>query len=198
MKKQLSLKYKNQQQQFEIHDDEIFIKLNTARHNLAYNIPLEDIKNTWFVRKGEADKKSVWFHISLLINIFLIVFIVAKQNNAPQQAIQILAALTFLPFILLLKNGTETYEEKHIDSSKLCYFIYTKKTAAEVDAFIKTIYESQTKYFRRKYFIIDPIMPYHVQQERFMWLYTNKHITQNEYEVIKEDLDKFCNFNPTI
>ena len=49
--------------------------------------------------------------------------------------------------------------------------------------------------FRKKYFLIDPVLPYNVQYERYIWLYSNKYINENEFEVIKEDLDKYFNFN---
>ena len=53
----------------------------------------------------------------------------------------------------------------------------------------------QIEFFRKKYFLIDPVLPYNVQYERYIWLYSNKYINENEFEVIKEDLDKYFNFN---
>ncbi len=198
MEKKLKIKFKNQKQFFEILDDEIRIDLNTAKHKLKYSIPLDDIKNSWHIENGGVDKVTNGLLISILVNVFLVLVIVAMSNHAPQPAIQMLCLLTALPFVLLIKNVTEVYEEKHIGSSKIFYFIYTKKNAAEVDAFIKLVYQSQTEFFRKKYFLIDPVLPYNVQFERFIWLYTNKYINENEYEVIKEELDHFFNFNPTI
>ena len=105
---------------------------------------------------------------------------------------------TSFAVILVLKTLFEDYNEKHIDSSKLFYFIYTKKNAAEVDDFIELVYRKQIDFFRKKYFLIDHVLHYNLQYERYIWLYTNKYINENEYEVIKEDLDRYFNFNPTI
>ena len=198
MEKQLKIKFKNQQQSFEILEDEISIHLNTAKHKLKYTIPLDDIKNNWHVESGGIDKVTNGLHVSIFINVFLVLLIISLSNHAPPLALQMLGILSALPFVLMIRNITEAYEEKHIGSSKIFYFIYKKKNAEEVDAFIKLVYQKQIEFFRRKYFLLDPVLPYNVQYERYLWLYNGKYINENEYEVIKADLDKYFNFNPII
>lgn len=198
MENKLEIKYRNQRQSFEILEDEIVIDLYTAKHKLKYNISLEDIKNSWFIENGSFDKITLGLITSILFNVFLIIYIIATINNAPPLAIKMLSYLIYLPFILPAIESTRKYEEKHIGSSKLFYFIYTKKNALEVDKFIELVYQKQIEFFRKKYFKIDPVLPYNVQYERYIWLYTNKYINENEYEIIKEDLDKYFNFNPNI
>jgi hypothetical protein len=198
MENKLEIKFKNQRQSFEILEDEIVIDLNTAKHKLKYNISLEDIKSNWFIENGSFDKLTLGLITSILFNAFLITYIIAVVNNAPPLAIKMIAYLIYLPFILPAIESMRKYEEKHIGSSKIFYFIYTKKNAQEVDKFIELVYKKQIEFFRKKYFFIDPVLPYDVQHERYMWLYTNKYINENEYEVIKEDLDKYFNFNPKL
>lgn len=198
MENKLDIKFKNQKQSFEITDEGLLINLNTFKHTLKYKIPFEDIKKNWHIEKGSLDKATIRLYTSLFLNIFLILCLIIAVNNAPPLAFKMICFLLLLPFIFMVKKNTEGYEEKHIDSSKLFYFIYTKKNAVEVDTFIELVYQKQIEFFRKKYFLIDPVLPYNVQYESYIWLYSNKYINENEYEVIKEDLDKYFNFKPTI
>jgi hypothetical protein len=198
MENKLEIKYRNQKQSFEILDDEIIVDLDTAKHKLKYNIPLDDIKNNWYIENGSLNQTAIRLYTSLFLNAFLILCLVASINNAPSISIKILCSLLLLPFIFMVIKTKEINEEKHIGSSKLFYFIYTKKNALEVDNFIELVYQKQIEFYRKKYFLIDPVLPYNVQYEQYIWLYSNKYINENEYEVIKEDLDKYFSFNSTL
>ena len=195
MENKLEIKFKNQKQSFEILENEIVIDLNTVKHKLKYNVQLDDIQNNWHITNGIVDLKTMRLYTSVSFNIFLILCCIALANNAPTQAIYFLILLSLLPFVLIVNIHKKVYEEKHIGSSKLFYFIYTKQNATEVDAFIKLIYKKQNEFYKKKYFLIDPVLPHGLQYERYIWLYNNKIIDENEFEVIKEDLDKYFNFN---
>lgn len=195
---ELKIRFKNQRQFFEISEDEIRIELDTVKHKLKYNISLDDIQNSWYIENGGPDSKTNLLYISAFFNVLFLLALISELNDAPKLGIYMLLSLTLLPLLLFFKWSSEAYEEKHIGSSKVFYFIYTPKTAAEVDRFISLVYQKQKDFFKRKYFIVDPVLPYNVQHERYLWLYTNKYINENEYEVIKEDLDRLFNFNPTI
>ena len=198
MNNKLETNFKTQKQSFEIANDEIRVHLDTAKHKLKYNIPIADAKNIWHITNGGLDKATARLYSSIFLNISLILCIITLVNKTPIVAIQIIALVCFVAFIFLLKHNNDTYEEKHIESSKLFYFIYTKKNAIEVDNFIDLIFKKQVEYFRKEYFQIDPVLPHNIQADRYIWLYTSKYITENEYEVIREDLDKFFNFNTNI
>ena len=195
MTNKLEIKFKNQKQTFEILNDEIMVSLYTSKHKLKYNIPLSEIKNTWYISNGSMDYETIRIYTSLFFNVFSILLIITLTNNAPQLAIVVMSVLLVLPFIFMFIKSSQIYEEKHIHSSKLFYFIYTKKNAAEVDDFIKLIYKKQVEYYRKEYFLVDPILSYDEQYERYIWLYKNKYINENEFEVIKEDLDNLINLN---
>ncbi|MBD3725289.1 MAG: hypothetical protein IE891_11090 [Flavobacteriaceae bacterium] len=195
MKNKLEIKFKNQKQVLEILDDGILVDLNTVSQKLKYEIPFEEIEKGSFVKKGEPDKITIRLYTSVFLNLFLILTLITVLNDAPKKAIGLMFFLMLIPFIFLIVKNSQVYEEKHLKSSKLLYFIYTNKNKNEVDNFIQQIYEAKVNYFRRKYFLIDPVLPYHIQNERYIWLYTNKYIDENEYEVIKDDLDKYFNFN---
>lgn len=197
MENKLEIKFRNQKQSFEILDDEIIVDLATAKHKLKYQISLEDIKRNWHITNGSLDTTTTRLYTSLFLNIFLILCLIVAVNDTPPIAFRIICFLLLLPFIFIIIKNSEKHEEKHIESSKLLYFIYTKKNASEVDQFIALIYEKQKEYFRKKYFMIDAVLPYNIQYDRYIWLYTNNYINDNEYEIIKEDLDKYFNFNPT-
>lgn len=198
MNNKLVIKYRNQKQSFEILDDEILVDLNTSKYKLKYNIPLEEIKNTHFISKSKQNGFTLLAYLSFVLNIVLLILISSEYLELTKNVLLSIFFSTSFAVVFVLKTLYEDYDEKHIDSSKLLYFIYTKKDAIEVDKFIELIYQKQIKYFRKKYFIIDPVLPYNVQFERYIWLYTNNYINENEYEVIKEDLDKYFNFNPNI
>jgi hypothetical protein len=195
MENKIEIKFKNQKQSFEISEEEIRVELNTVKHKLKYNIPLDDIKNSWHIENGIVDLKTMRLFASVSFNIFLIICCIALLNNAPTNALYILFLLSLLPFVLIVNTNKKVYEEKHIGSSKLFYFIYTKTNASEVDAFIKLVYKKQNEFYKKKFFLIDPVLPYNLQYERYIWLYNSKIINENEFEVIKEDLDKYFNFN---
>jgi hypothetical protein len=194
----LEIKYRNQKQSFEISDEEIRVDLNTAKHKLKYNIPLEDIKSTHFISKTKQNGFTLIAYFSIILNFILAIYILSEFLKLTQNLLLSIFFSTSFAVVLVLKTLFEDYNEKHIDSSKLFYFIYTKKNAAEVDDFIELVYRKQIVFFRKKYFLIDHVLPYNLQYERYIWLYTNKYINENEYEVIKEDLDRYFNFNPTI
>ena len=194
----LEIKYRNQKQSFEISDEEIKVDLNTAKHKLKYNIPLEDIKSTHFISKTKQNGFTLIAYFSIILNFILAIYILSEFLKLTQNLLLSIFFSTSFAVVLVLKTLFEDYNEKHIDSSKLFYFIYTKKNAAEVDDFIELVYRKQIDFFRKKYFLIDHVLPYNLQYERYIWLYTNKYINENEYEVIKEDLDRYFNFNPTI
>lgn len=191
----LEIKFKNQKQFFEILEEDIIVELNTAKHNLKYKIPFEEIKNNHYIDKNKESPLVLAFYTSLLFNILIIIYFISEYFKLEALLIQSIIMSVSLSFIFVLKNYNEGHDEKHIESSKVFYFIYTKKNANEVDAFIDLIYKKQIDFFRNKYFLIDPILPYNVQCERYIWLYSNKYINENEYEIIKEDLDKYFNFN---
>lgn len=197
MKNRLEIKFRNQKQTFEILEDEIIVNLDTAKHKLKYNIPLEEIKSTQYINKTKEDLTSMLLYFSLFLNISFILYLISDYFKFTPVLIQSILLSTLLTFVTIIKAFFDGHNEKHIDSSKLFYFIYTKKNSQEIDKFIELVYKKQIDFYRRKYFIIDPILPYNIQYERYIWLYTNKYINENEYEVIKEDLDKYFNFNST-
>jgi hypothetical protein len=198
MGNKLEIKYRNQRQSFEILENEIIVDLNTAKHKLKYNIPLEDIKNTHFISKTKQNGFTLIAYFSIILNFLFAIYISSEYIKLTKNLLLSLFFSISLSLVFVLKTLFEDYDEKHIDSSKLFYFIYTKKNAAEVDKFIELVYQKQIEFFRRKYFLIDPVLPYNVQYERYVWLYSNKYINENEYEVIKEDLDIYFSFNPTL
>ncbi|TRX42972.1 hypothetical protein [Flavobacterium restrictum] len=198
MENKLEIKYRNQRQTFEILDNEINVDLNTSKHKLKYNIPLEDIKNTQFISKSKQDGFALVTYLSILLNLIFVIYITSESVKFTKNSLLSIFFSSSFAIVLVLRTLFEDFNEKHIDSSKLFYFIYTKKNAPEVDKFIELVYKKQVEFFRKKYFLIDPVLPYTIQYERYIWLYSNKYINENEYEVIKEDLDKYFNFNPII
>ncbi|MFV5700810.1 hypothetical protein ACM55F_02965 [Flavobacterium sp. XS2P12] len=198
MDNKLEIKYRNQKQLFEILDEEIRVDLDTSKHKLKYNIPLEDIKNTHFISKTKQNGFTLIAYFSIILNFLFAIYISSEYIKLTKNLLLSLFFSISFAIIFVLKTLFEDYDEKHIDSSKLFYFIYTKKNASEIDKFIELVYKKQIEFFRRKYFLIDPILPYNVQYERYIWLYSNKYINENEYEVIKENLDKYFSFNPTL
>ncbi len=194
----LKIKYKNQKQYFEILDKEIIVDLNTSKHKLKYSIPFEEIKKSSYIQKNRENKFLMILYFSIFLNVLLVLSLIMVTNNASPLSLQTLCLGLITPFVLIAKNISEGHDELHLEAGKHLYFIYTKKNAIEVDQFVDSIYQKQINYFRTKYFLIDPILPYHTQHERYIWLYTNKYINDNEYEIIKEDLDKYFNFNTNI
>jgi hypothetical protein len=195
MENRLEIKFRNQSQTFEILENEINVDLNTAKHKLKYNIPLEEIQKTYYINKSKEGKQSMIFYFSFFLNFIFIVYLIIDYFKFSPLLIQSILLTIGLSFIGIIKTFFDGHDEKHIDSSKLFYFIYTKKNAQEVDTFIQHVYKKQIEFFRKKYFLIDPVLPYNVQCERYIWLYSNKYINENEFEIIKEDLDKYFNFN---
>ncbi len=127
MEVKLEIKFNNQKQIFEILDNEIAVDLNTSKHKLKYKIPLEDIQKNYHIINGTPDKITNRLYASLFLNVFLILYCITIVNNAPPLAIKMMTVLLLLPFVFILIKNNQEYEEKHIESSKLFYFIYTKK-----------------------------------------------------------------------
>lgn len=198
MENKLEIKFRNQKQSFEIIEEEIIVDLETSKHKLKYNIPLEEIKKTHFITKSKEDGFFLICLFSFALNFLFLSYFIIDNYKLGNVFLQSSLLTISLVLIAIIKAFFDGHNEKHIDASKLLYFIYTKKNANEVDQFIELIYIKQKDYFRKKYFVIDTVLPYNIQYERYLWLYTNNYINDNEYEIIKEDLDKYFNFNPTI
>ncbi|MCI9846568.1 hypothetical protein [Flavobacterium pectinovorum] len=198
MNNKLEIKFKYSKQSFEILDEVLFVNLNTAKHKLSYNIPLEDIKKSKYTQKNRDDKFAIGLYLSIFLNVLLALSLIIVTNNAPPLSLPVLYLCLITPFVIMIKNISEGHDEVHLEATKHLYFIYTKKNALEVDHFIEAIYQKQTQFYRKKYFLVDPVLPYNIQYERYIWLYTNDYINDNEYEIIKDDLDKYFNFNPNI
>jgi hypothetical protein len=196
MNNKLEIRYRNQKQSFEILDDSLFVNLNTIKHQLEYKIPFEEIKNDIYSIRSKGDKKEDFLYTSIFFNIVLSLFILFENYKIDLIYVYSLIFPLTLVLTLAFNEINKGFEEKHIESSKILYFIYTKKNSNEIDVFIKFLFEKRNGYFKNKYFLIDPVLPYNVQYERYIWLYSNKYINENEYEEIKEDLDKYFNFNP--
>lgn len=198
MDNKLEIKFRNQKQSFEILEDEIIVDLATSKHKLKYNVPLEEIKKTHFITKTKEDGFFLISLFSFILNFLFLSYLIIENYKLGNLFLQSSLLTISLVSIWGIKAFFDGYDEKHLDASKLLYFIYTKKNVAKVDQFIELIYTKQKDYFRKQYFVIDAVLPYNVQHERYLWLYTNNYINDNEYEIIKEDLDKYFNFNPTI
>jgi hypothetical protein len=198
MENKLEIKFRNQKQSFEIIEEEIIVDLKTSKHKLKYNIPLEEIKKTHFITKSKEDRFFLICLFSFALNLLFLSYFIIENYKLGNVFLQSSLLTISLVVIAIIKGFFDGHDEKHIDASKLLYFIYTKKNAAEIDGFIELIYIKQKDYFRKKYFVIDVVLPYNLQCERYLWLYTNNYINDNEYEIIKEDLDEYFNFNPTI
>ena len=190
----LQIELKNQSQEFTILDDSLAVNLNTDEHKLKYKIPFEEIKNSTFIIKKKRDKTVALFYISVFFNVILILFIFSDEFKLDLIYAYALIFPLSLLLVLAFNEINKGYEEKHIESDKILYFIFTKKNEKEVEEFISSLFLSRNNFFRRKYLRIDPIIPYHIQNGRILWLYSNKYISESEYELVKEDLDKYFNF----
>lgn len=198
MENKLEIKFKNQKQSFEILEDSLLVNLNTLKHQMEYKIPFDEIKNDIYTVRSKGDKKEAFLYLSIFFNIILTLFIFFEDYKFDLIYLYSIIFPLTLVLTLIFNEFNKGFEEKHIESSKILYFIYNKKNASKIDTFIKNVFEKRNAFFKTKYFLIDPVLPYHVQYERYVWLYTNKYITQYEFDEIKEDLDKYFKFNPSI
>lgn len=190
----LKIKIHNQSQEFTILDDSVAIDFNTNEHKLAYKIPFDEIKDSTYTIRKKRDKKEGLLYISAFFNIILILFIFSEELKIGLIFISYLLIPLTIILVLGLTSFNKGFEEKHIESDKILYFIFTKKNEIEVDRFISCIFEKRNAFFKNKYLKIDAVLPYHFQSDRILWLYTNKFISESEYEIIKEDLDRYFNF----
>lgn len=198
MSSRLNIKFKGQSQDFELTEDGLLANLNTTQHKLEYKIPFEEIKDEIYTTRVKGDKKVALLYISLFFNIIFALCLFFEYYDYNLIYFYAIILALSLPLVLAFNEINKSFEEKHIASSKILYFIRTSQNANEVDLFIKSIFEHRNQFFKNKYLKIDPIIPFHIQDERILWLYTNKYITESEYEVFKDDLDRYTNFNPRI
>ncbi len=187
----LSIKAKGQKQSFEIFDDYIKVELNTSQYNLKYDISFGEIENEKHIQESPKNKILTLVLFSILVNVLFCFYYIAQHYGLSMQTTQILFMSVTIAFVPVFKIITQATTELHIKASKHLYFIQTPKNINQINEFVASIFENQRKYFRRKYFTIDYILPYNLQLERYLWLYQNKHITENEYEIIKEALDEY-------
>ncbi|MCG9792908.1 hypothetical protein [Flavobacterium algicola] len=198
MSNRLDIKFKGQSQNFELVEDGILAILNTTQHKLEYKIPFEEIKDETYTIRVKGDKNVALLYISFFFNIIFALCIFFEYYSYNLIYFYLIVLSLSLPLFLVFNEVNKGYEEKHIASSKILYFIKTKQNADQIELFIKSIFKHRNQFFKNKYLKIDPIIPTYVQEERILWLYTSKYITESEYEVFKDDLDRYTNFNPRI
>ena len=123
MKNKLEIKLKNQKQSFEILEDSLVVYLNTLKHQLEYKIPFEEIKNDIYTIRSKGDKKEAFLYTSIFFNIVLSLFILFENYKIDLIYVYSLIFPLTLVLTLAFNEINKGFEEKHIESSKILYFI---------------------------------------------------------------------------
>lgn len=192
MIKKIEQKLRGEQQVFMIVEDGVLVHRNYRNNKESYKVNFENINSNQYISIKSADTLTYLFVFSALLNIILLNVIIQEMSDIPEAyGMWIFMGLigVFVIILVLLREHFIKVDIKSLEADKPLIFFYTKKTKDEVDLYIKTILKSQKQYFRNKYFKVDPVLPFHTQKERVLWLYDKEFITENEYIIVLEELE---------
>jgi hypothetical protein len=127
MENKLEIKFKNQKQTFEILDDEIIVDLDTAKHKLKYNIPLEEIKATQYINKTKEDLTSMLFYFSLFLNVSFILYLISDYFKFTPVLIQSILLSTLLAFVAVIKTFFDGHNENTLIHQSFFILFILKK-----------------------------------------------------------------------
>jgi hypothetical protein len=119
MENKLEIKYRNQRQSFEILENEISVDLNTTKHKLIYNVPLEDIKNTHFISKTKQNGFTLIAYFSIILNFVFAIYISSEFITLTKNLLLSIFFSTSFAAIFVLKTLFEDYNEKHDDKNDI-------------------------------------------------------------------------------
>jgi len=83
----------------------------------------------------------------------------------------------------------KTKKELILKGAKNLFFFYDQKEIEKVDDFVETLKKHQKEYIRKKYMVIDELIPRETQEQTFYWLRERKFINRGELEIMLEDLE---------
>ena len=157
-----------------------------------YEAPYHDIEFNEIIVNKKPNKAEVGLYFSVLLNLFLILYLVVQQVQDKDMSSTIIGGLGFG-----IIGGTSAWAAKlfkkefikHIKGVATISFFYRKGEEAVVDEFISKIKVAKRNHFRNIYLKIDEHIPTEQQKETFLYLYQNKQISQAEYEQVLKELE---------
>ncbi len=188
----LEQQIRGDKRRFKLTPEGVDVYFNQRGNEQRYNLSFDQIKTNEHVYIKKADP-VVWFFVfSALLNAILLNIVITDSYDLSFENgkwVFIGCFCIFLLILLLLKDHFQKVNMLSLDADKYLSFIYNSKYKDAVDAFISDIKSHQMSYYRTKFYLIDPIIPYEIQKSRLLWLYESNHISETEYETIHTELE---------
>lgn len=185
-------KIRKDKRSFEIVEDGVLVDIQNLNNIQRYKVNFDEIRKDEYVNIKRPDAIVVLFVFSALFNAIFLSIIVTEYAQIAFENSRWIVLGIFSFLVMILIGFKEQYQKvylKSLESNKPLNFIYTKKTSKEVDKFINQIKSKQKEYLRKKFFKVDPIIPFETQKSRILWLYETELISAIEYEQILTELE---------
>ncbi len=188
----LKQKMGNDRRSFTIETDGVYVDSTDLENTQKYKVNYVEIRKDEYIYRKTAHSLFSWLCASFLLNAIFLTALLTESFSLLADYGHYVFFASLLPLIILVSVYREHFQKvelKSLDADKALTFIYTKKYGESVDAFIAEIKKAQQRYFKDKYFKIDPIIPPDIQESRLLWCYDNGYINESEYRVIMEELE---------
>lgn len=188
----LTQKIRKDKRSFEIVEDGVLVDIQNLNNIQKYKVNFDEIRKDEYINIKRPDPIVILFIFSAVFNAIFFSIIVTEYAQISFENSRWTVFGIFSVLIMVLIGFKEQYQKvylKSLESNKPLNFIYTKKTTKEVDEFIYQIKAKQKEYLRKKYFKVDPIIPFETQKNRILWLYETELISAIEYEQIMTELE---------
>lgn len=188
----LEQKLRSETLKFTIIEDGVKVERSVRNHKDSYIVYFDQIHKREYITIKAANALTYLFLFSGLINVILINILLIESKIFPEEygGYLLLSLLGFFTIIIaIFREHFIRVNIKSLEADRPLEFFYTEKHKQETDEFIDKIKANQRQYFRKKYFRIDPVIPLHMQTDRYLWLYERQFINEGEYRVITEEIE---------
>ena len=177
---------------FLLKSDGIEVRMQHGKNVQEYHVSFDEINKDELTTIKAMDVVAMALLGSVLLNAVLVAWMIIgiSETFFEYGSLVIFGVFgIFMGLMYLMRDHFQKIDIKSLDAEKPLNFLYTNKTKAEVDTFIAAIRTAKRSYFRKKYFRVDPVIPYYEQKSRLLWLYEEGYITLTEHEVVDQDLE---------
>lgn len=177
---------------YKIIDDGLEAEIQINGELQAFNIQFEEIDFIQIISNKKVYQLELGLFISIVFNLLFILILVSDwlikitENEIIPSTIAFGVIAVLTPWSITL---FKTKKELILKGTQNLFFFYNQEEIEKVNDFVKSLKYEQKEYIRKKYMLIDELIPHETQEQTFYWLYNKKFITRSELEIMLDNLD---------
>ncbi|MTK53061.1 hypothetical protein [Paludibacter sp.] len=175
-------------------EDGLQIELKDNDGDFSYFVHFDDILSREKVQITTIKKKIV-LQIGFAFAGLMLLKAIIGYNSDPKSALAaigtsfIIAMLAYVYYQLTLIK----YYSVSLDNDTVFLVFFNKPSKTQALHFVDEVFERRRSYLRENYFYIDYENQRKKELNKMEWLYSENIITQNEYEVVVDEINERIN-----